>query len=61
MHRSSKCVVQKVYPDHHTLDHTLPCYCDHSCTYYRDCCQDYMVYCRGETPAQLAHTQDFNI
>ena len=46
MHRSSKCVVQVVHQDHH-LDRALPCYCDHSCTFYRDCCQDYRQFCRG--------------
>ena len=45
-HRSSKCVVQRTRPDHR-LDHSLPCYCDHTCTFFRDCCIDYHTFCRG--------------
>ena len=44
--RSSKCVVQK--------RRTKACYCDKSCTYFRDCCTDYLQYCRhkGETKSR---------
>ena len=45
-HRSSRCVVQKVLQNH-SLDINTPCYCDHSCTYFQDCCPDYISFCRG--------------
>ena len=36
--RSSRCVVQESL--------SRPCYCDKSCTYFRDCCEDYRQFCR---------------
>ena len=36
--RSSRCVVQESL--------SKPCYCDKSCTYFRDCCEDYRQFCR---------------
>merc|ERR1711974_510721 len=44
-HRSSKCVVQVVHADH-SLDPRTPCYCDPTCVYFADCCQDFHQFCQ---------------
>ena len=37
--------VQVVHADH-SLDPRPPCYCDPTCVYFQDCCQDFHQFCQ---------------
>ena len=38
--------MQVVHPDH-SLDPRTPCYCDPTCVYFDDCCQDFHQFCQA--------------
>ena len=38
--------VQVVHADH-SLDPRPPCYCDPTCVFFKDCCQDFHQFCQG--------------
>ena len=35
-----------MHPDH-SLDPRTPCYCDPTCVYFDDCCQDFHQFCQA--------------
>ena len=51
MVRSSRCVVQEAL--------SRPCYCDKSCTYFRDCCEDYRQFCRKPPVRHRGYIETF--